>query len=319
MASGASACSTPPAVRSSWASIISSATTASATRTATSRPTSTATTSDFELDGKTYAQNLIAADSLAWVKAHKDRPFFFYYAITLPHGKFEIDDLGEYAKTDWTNLQKTYAAMVTRMDRDIGQLLDLLKELKLEENTLVILAGDNGSAHAPNSEIGKFFEQAHGLHGFKGTMYEGGLRQAGLVRWPGQVPAGRVSDEPWAFWDFLPTCVDLLGVKLPDGVKTDGVSVLPLFKGGLAPKRECFYWELHRGGPTIQAVRFGDWKAVKNGPKEAVELYDLKSDPGEKKNLAAEKPEVLKKATALLASEHADHPDWPMKDGPKKK
>jgi arylsulfatase A-like enzyme len=272
----------------------------------------------FALDGKTYAQNLIADDTLAWVQANKDRPFFLYYAITLPHGRHEIDDLGAYAQTDWTPQQKAYAAMVTRMDRDIGRLLTLLKDLRLDEKTLVLLAGDNGSAFDPSSPNGKLFEQARGLRGHKRTMYEGGLRQAGLARWPGVVPAGKVSDEPWAFWDFLPTCADLLGVPLPSGVKTDGVSVLPVLQGGKAPDRKCFYWELHFGGGAVQAVRFGDWKAVKNGPSAALELYDLKADPGETRNLAGEKPEVARKAAGLLTSERTDHPDWPLKDPPKK-
>ncbi|MCI0462799.1 MAG: arylsulfatase [Gemmataceae bacterium] len=273
----------------------------------------------YELDGKTYAQNLIADDTLAWVKANKDRPFFLYYAITLPHGRHEIDDLGAYAQTDWTEQQKSYAAMVTRMDRDIGRLRVLLKELQLDEKTLVIVAGDNGSAFDPSSATGKFFEQGRGLRGFKRTMYEGGLRQAGIVRWPGVVPAGKVSDEPWAFWDFLPTCADLLGVGLPAGVKSDGVSVLPALTGGKAPDRKCFYWELHVGGGSIQAVRFGDWKAVKNGPSAAVEVYDLQADPGETRNRADEKPEVVRKAGALLTSERTEHPDWPLQDRPKKK
>jgi arylsulfatase A-like enzyme len=273
----------------------------------------------FELDGKTYAQNLIADDTLAWVQAHKDKPFFLYYAITLPHGKYEIDDLGEYAKTDWTPEAKTYAAMVTRMDRDIGRLMAKLRELGLDEKTLVLVAGDNGSAFDPKSGTGKFFQQSGGLRGFKRSMYEGGLRQACLVRWPGQVPAGKVSDEPWAFQDFLPTCADLIGAKLPDGVKVDGLSVLPLLRGGKGPERKCFYWELHEGGGSIQAVRFGDWKAVKNGPSAAIELYDLKADPGETKDLSAEQPEVVKKAAGLLKSERTDDPNWPLKDRPKSK
>jgi arylsulfatase A-like enzyme len=150
-------------------------------------------------------------------------------------------------------------------------------------------------------------------------MYEGGLRQACIARWPGVVPAGKVSHEPWAFWDFLPTCAELLGARLPDGVKTDGLSVLSLLKGGAAPRRTCFYWELHEAGGSVQAVRFGDWKAVKNGPSAAVELYDLKTDPGETKDLAREKPELVKKALALMAQERTVHPDWPLKDRPRKK
>jgi arylsulfatase A-like enzyme len=267
--------------------------------------------------GKTYAQNLLADETLAWVTANKDRPFFLFYAATLPHGRYEIDDLGVYQDTDWTPQQKTYAAMVTRLDADIGRLLARLKEHGLDEKTLVVVAGDNGSSFAPNSEIGRRFDQSMGgrLRGYKRSLYEGGLRQACLVRWPGRVPAGRVCDEPWAFWDFLPTCAELCGATLPKDVKTDGRSVLSLWTGGAAPERKCFYWELHEGGSaSLQAVRFGDWKAVRNGPNRPVELYDLRADPAESKNLADARPEVVKQAVELMAAEHVDHPDWPMKD-----
>src|SRR5215207_6273096 len=189
--------------------------------------------------GKTYAQNLIADETLAWVAANKERPFFLFYSITLPHGRHEIDDQGIYKNEPWTPQQKNYAAQVTRLDSDVGRLLAKLKELKLDEKTLVIVAGDNGSSFGPNSEIGKLFDQSMGgkLRGFKRSLYEGGLRQACIARWPGQVPANKVSDEPWAFWDFLPTCADILGAKLPAEAKTDGISVISLLKGGAAPKR----------------------------------------------------------------------------------
>jgi arylsulfatase A-like enzyme len=111
-----------------------------------------------DLDGKTYAQNLIAADTLAWVRSHADRPFFLFHAITLPHGNFEIDDLGIYKDKPWTELQKRYAAMVTRLDSDVGHLLDLLKKLKLDDNTLVVFSGDNGASFEPKSEVGRLFD-----------------------------------------------------------------------------------------------------------------------------------------------------------------
>jgi arylsulfatase A-like enzyme len=271
--------------------------------------------------GKTYAQNLIADEVLNWVAANRDRPFFLFHSVTLPHGRFEIDDQGAYKDLPWTEQQKNYAAMVTRLDADIGRLLGKLKELKLDDKTLVIVAGDNGSSFAPDSEIGRRFDQTMGgkLRGFKRSMYEGGLRQACIARWPGQVTAGRVCDGPWAFWDFLPTCAELIGAKLPAGVQTDGLSVLPLLKGGNAPKRDYFYWELHEGGGTVQAVRFGDWKAVRNGPSAAVELYDLNADAGEKADLAARHPDLVAKAVRLMAAARTDHPDWPLRDRPQPK
>jgi len=270
--------------------------------------------------GKTYAQNLIADETLTWVTANKDKPFFLFYSITLPHGRHEIDDQGIYKDEKWTEQQKNYAAQVTRLDSDVGRLLAKLKELKLDEKTLVIVAGDNGSSFAPNSEIGKLFDQTKGgtLRGFKRSLYEGGLRQACIARWPSVVPAGKVSDEPWAFWDFLPTCADVIGAKLPAEAKTDGVSILPLLKGGAAPKRDYFYWELHEAGPSLQAIRFGDWKAVKNAPSAAIELYDLKADPGEKTDLATKNPDVVARAAKLMAGAREDHPDWPLRDAKKK-
>ncbi len=262
--------------------------------------------------GKTYAQNLIAGETLQFVRNNKDRPFFLYYSITLPHGSHEIDDIGIYAKENWTLTQKSYAAQVTRLDSDVGRLLDLLKELKLDDNTLVMLAGDNGSSFDPKSEVGSLFDQAsNGLRGFKRGLYEGALRQASLARWPGKVPAGRVSDEPWAFWDFLPTAAELAGAPLPAACKTDGLSLVSFLQGGPAPQRDHFYWELHEG-TSLQAVRFGDWKAVRNGPEKPIELYDLKTDAAESQDLAQSRPDLVAKAAALMKSSRTDDPDWPL-------
>lgn len=270
--------------------------------------------------GKTYAQDLIIRDTLSWIRKHKSQPFFLFHAVTLPHGNFEIDDLGEYEGKPWTKVQKTYAAMITRLDTDVGRILDLLKELKIDENTIVFFAGDNGSSFDPKSELGRHFDQTLGgkLRGFKRDLYEGGLRQGAFVRWPGKIPAGRKTEEPWAFWDFFPTAVELADAKMPAGLKVDGLSLVPFLKGGNAPKREYFYWELHEG-KSLQAVRFGDWKAVRNGPSAAIELYDLKGDVSESKNLAKDNAEIVAKAERLMKEAHIDDPNWPMRDGGKPK
>ena len=261
---------------------------------------------------KTYAQNLIQKETLDFIRSNKSKPFFLYYAITLPHGTHEIDDLGIYADKPWSMQEKSYAAQVTRLDSDVGAVIDLLKELGIDDNTLVIIAGDNGSSFPPESAIGKRFNQAaNGLRGYKRGLYEGALRQACIARWPGKVPAGRVSDEPWAFWDFLPTAAELAGAAIPPECKTDGISLVSHLKGGPAPKRDSFYWELHEGKP-IQAVRFGDWKAVKNGPQASIELYDLAKDPGETNNIADKHPELLEKAAALMKQNHSPSSDWPL-------
>ena len=263
--------------------------------------------------GAIYAQNLIADETLKWVRAQKNQPFFLFYSITLPHGTFQINDQGLYKEQPWSEEEKNYAAMVTRLDADVGRLLALLKELKLEENTLVMIAGDNGSSFAPGSALDRRFKQtANGLRGFKRALYEGGLRQAALARWPGTVPV-RVSAEAWAFWDFLPTAAELAGAKLPAGFKPDGFSLVSFLKGGGAPQRDYFYWELHEAA-TLQAVRWNDWKAVRNGPAKPIELYNLKTDVGETNNLAAANPELVAKAEGLMKSARVDDPNWPMRD-----
>lgn len=268
-----------------------------------------------DLKPGTYAQNLIQQDTLKWVRAHKDQPFFLFYAVTLPHAKLEIDDLGIYQDKPWTKEQKTYAAMVTRLDSDVGRLLELLRELKIDDKTLVMFAGDNGAAHAPESAIGKHFQQANGLRGFKRGLYEGGLRQAAIARWPGVVPAGRVADGPWAFWDFLPTAAELTGSRLQDVYPLQGKTLVSYLKGGGAPEREYFYWELHEGKP-IQALRFGNWKAVRNGPNAPIELYDLAADVSESRDLAAANPDLVAKAQALMKQSRVDDPNWPLQPKP---
>jgi len=263
--------------------------------------------------GATYAQNLIQKEAERFIRDHKDGPFFLYYAITLPHGRHEIDSVGEYADRPWTDQQKAYAAQVSRLDADVGRLLALLRELGLDERTLVMTSGDNGSSFAPNSEFGKLFQQAsNGMRGYKRELYEGGLRQAALARWPGQVPAGRVSHAPWAFWDFLPTAAELAGAKLPEGFRPDGFSLVGHLRGGEAPARESFYWELHEGA-SLQAARWGDWKAVRNGPAKAIEIYDLAQDPGERTDLAKLRPELVAKAESIFAASRTEHPDWPLR------
>jgi arylsulfatase A len=264
--------------------------------------------------GAVYAQNPISDETLKFVTDNKDNPFFLYYSVTLPHGTVQIDHQGIYEDKPWTEEQKNYAAMVTRLDTDVGRLLALLKELHIDEKTLVIFSGDNGSSFAPISPLGKLFEQAaNGMRGYKRTLYEGGLRNAGIIRWPGVVPAGRISDDPWAFWDFLPTCAELVGSKIPADAQTDGLSIVSFLKGGPMPKREYFYWELHEGA-SIQAVRWGNWKAVRNGPSKSIEIYDLKNDVAESHDLASANPELVAKAQELLAAAHVDDPNFPMRD-----
>ena len=263
--------------------------------------------------GETYAQELIQKDMVKWLKSHADRPFMMFYAITLPHGRFEIDDQDIYKNKSWTEKEKNYAAMVTRVDTDMGEMLVTLKDLGIDKNTLVIFTGDNGSSFDPKSEIGKRFNPSgNGLRGFKRGMYEGALRQAAFAWWPGTVPAGRVDDQPWAFWDLMPTFVEMSGAKPPQGYETDGFSLLGYLKGGEAPKRDYFYWELHPSNHTVQAARFGDWKAVRNGVDKPIEIYDLGTDSGESNNLEKSHPELVQRAQKIFTEAHRPDPNWPL-------
>ena len=263
--------------------------------------------------GETYAQELIQNDMIRWLKANAEKPFFMFYAITLPHARHEIDDYGLYKDKPWSEQEKSYAAQVTRIDSDVGELLDTLRELRIDKNTLVIFTGDNGSSFSPDSEIGKRFNQAsNGLRGFKRGLYEGALRQASIAWWPGTVPAGRVDEQPWASWDLMPTFVELSGATPPQGYETDGLSLVDYLKGGDAPQRDSFYWELHESEKPIQAARFGDWKAVRNGTDKPIEIYDLATDAGEKDDLAEAKPELVAQAEKIFTESHLLDPHWPL-------
>lgn len=263
--------------------------------------------------GETYAQEIIQKDMIRWLRGNAEKPFFMFYAITLPHARHEIDNYGIYKDMPWSEREKAYAAQVTRIDSDVGELLDTLRELKIDKNTLVIFIGDNGSSFSPESEIGKRFKQAsNGLRGYKRGLYEGALRQASIAWWPGTVPAGRVDDQPWAFWDMMPTFTEMSGAKPPQGYETDGLSLVDYLKGGKAPQRESFYWELHESGRPIQAARFGKWKAVRNGTDKPIEIYDLDTDAAESKDLSESRPELVKTAEKIFTESHRADPHWPL-------
>ena len=271
--------------------------------------------------GKTYSPDLMSEDALQWVRAHKDGPFFFYYAFTIPHVSLQVpedslaDYKGKWPETPFTNTKHysncenpraTYAAMITRMDREIGKLMALLKDLKIDENTLVFFSSDNGAVFPLSGTDPVFFGSTGGLRGYKQDLYEGGIRTPFLARWPGHIKAGSTSDYVGSFWDMLPTFCELTGVSAPADI--DGLSILPTLLGQPGQKQhDHLYWEYHSGG-SAQAVRFGDWKAIRNGVKKAPdstpELYNLKADPAEKTNVAAQNPEVVAKAAALMKAAH---------------
>ena len=267
-----------------------------------------------------YAADLFTDEALKWVRENKARPFFLYFSTTLPHANneakqkgMEVPELGDYQNLDWPEPQKGHAAMITRMDRDVGQLLALLKELNIDKNTLVIFTSDNGP-HREGGNNPDFNRSSGPLRGIKRDHYEGGIRVPTIARWPAQMPAGKVSDAAWYFADVLPTFAELAGATTPAGV--DGVSILPtlLGKSQAALKDRFLYWEFHENG-FKQAARWGDWKAVRNYLDDPIELYDLSKDIGETNNVAAQQSKVVARFEEHFKTARTDSPDWPIKKG----
>ncbi len=266
-----------------------------------------------------YTHDLFTERALEFVGAQREQPFFLYLAYTLPHWSdypLKSDESqivpsdAPYSDRDWPQVEKNYAAMVTRVDRDVGRLMERLRELGLERDTLVLFTSDNGpSAEAKHDPA--FFQSAGPLRGSKRELYEGGIRVPMLVRWPGRVPAGEVSDAVWAHWDLLPTLAEIAGqaVRAP----VDGHSVLTTLEGGAAPQRDFLYWDYgHTRGLYKQALRQGDWKAVRPGPGKPLELYDLRHDGAESQDVAARHPEVVERLERLFAKAVEPDPQYPI-------
>jgi arylsulfatase A-like enzyme len=219
----------------------------------------------------------------------------------------EVPSTEPYSDQPWPAPEMGKAAMITRMDADIGRLVAKLKELRMEESTVVFFTSDNG----PHKEGGvdpSFFRSSGGLRGIKRDLYEGGIRVPMIVRWPGVIKPGQVSPEPWAFWDFMATAASIAGVtNVPPN---DGISILPTLKGQAQTNRhEFFYWEFHERG-FQQAVRMGQWKVLKAAGKP-LELYNLTADPGETNNVAANNPEVVDRIKKDLETARTPSAHWP--------
>ena len=284
-----------------------------------------------------YSHDLFAAEALKFVEQHKGAPFFLYLAFTMPHanneaGKegMEVPDYGPYADKDWPTPEKGRAAMITRMDADVGRLFTKLNELKLDEKTIVFFTSDNGP-HREGGADPDFFRSSGPLTGIKRSLHDGGIRVPMIVRWPGKVPAGRDCPLVWAFWDFLPTVADLAGVEPPKNI--DGISiertlrVLPISApiSGTGPYvvgdqkgHDFLYWEFHEGG-SKQAVRMGQWKAIRQKLGAPLELYDLSRDLGEERNIAADHPDIIAKIEAYLKTARTESEHWPLTEGGKRK
>jgi arylsulfatase A len=289
---------------------------------------------DLEQD---YVNDLFTREASGFIERDDQRPFFLYLNYTVPHAELRVpaDSLaatqGKYPETPFVNAaadgratgpdntslgyrsqptpKAAFVAMIQRMDRDIGRLVDLVHARGLDRNTLVMFISDNG----PHQEGGGdpvFFKSSGGLRGIKRDLYEGGIRVPMIARWPGTIPAGRVSDHVWAHWDLFPTLAELAGAKVPAGL--DGLAMTRALSGKPQPTHQAFYWEFHERG-FQQAARMGDWKALRLRKDAALELYNLRTDPAERHDVAAANPAMVKKMDAYLATARTENALWPVK------
>jgi arylsulfatase A-like enzyme len=247
-----------------------------------------------------YSHDLMSDEALGFIDRHQDKPFFLYLAWTVPHANneagrqgMEVPDYGPYANRDWPEPQKGHAAMITRMDQDVGKLLARLKRHGIDERTIVFFSSDNG----PHREAGidpDFADSNGPLRGIKRSLHDGGIRVPMLVRWPGKIAAGAVSDFVGAFWDVLPTLAELAGAgdHVPAGL--DGLSFVPTLvgRGHEQQQHDHLFWFFYEQGGA-RAMRRGAWKAVQQPLDSPVRLYDLAEDVGEQNDVAASQPEIV--------------------------
>ncbi len=291
--------------------------------------------------GTQYSADLIAEEARQFIHTNRERSFFCYIPTTVPHLALQVpdDSLNEYAG-HWEDPpykgghgyiphfapRAAYAAMITRMDREIGRLLDLVQELGIDERTIFVFSSDNGPLHGEHQGLGgtdaEFFQSSGGLRNGKGTLYEGGFRVPGIVRWKGKVPAGAVQHRVTGFEDWLPTLLELAGLtdRIPGEI--DGISFAKTLLGEFQPQRPFLYREFPGYGGQ-QAIREGNWKLIRTqlmptkkalaqGRQPNLELFDLAADPAEQHNLAETHPEVISRLLDRMRQEHRNSAIFPF-------
>lgn len=274
------------------------------------------------LAGKSYAADLFTEEALEFITRESKNPFFLYFATTLPHANnelnrktgngMEIPSDAPYSNENWTPPNKNFAAMVTKLDAGVGKIMALLKQLKIDDNTIIIFTGDNGPQGTDEGSFdASFFNSTGGLRGIKRSVYEGGIREPMIVRWNKKVQAGGVNNSVWSHYDLFPTFAEIAGAKARGEI--DGASILPFWLGKQNPARKFLYWEFHEGG-FVQAVRMGNWKAVRRGLNGKIELYDLQKDAAETQDLAGKNPKIAAAAAEIMKREHVESTIWPDED-----
>lgn len=272
---------------------------------------------------KHYIQDLFYNEAKTFINKNKDKPFFLYLAFTVPHYELTVpeDSKAQYQNKNWPlremkprhylhdkNGHVTYAAMISRMDEQIGDIINQLEELGIDENTLVIFTSDNG--HEYDRVNDEFFNSNGPYKGHKRDLYEGGIKMPFVAKWPKQIAPNTSSDHIAAYWDILPTFAQIAAVD--PTADTDGLSFLPTLKSNKDQKKHAYlYWEFNERHGPIQAIRKGKWKLVKRHLHD-VELYNLETDPGEATNISNKHPEILKLLIPLLKIARTDHPEFPL-------
>lgn len=258
----------------------------------------------------TYSHDLFAEYVLDFIERNKNKQFFLYIPFTIPHDAFEVPELGAYgAESGWTSDEQAYAAMVSRMDRDIGRMMDLLNREKLSENTIIFFCSDNGATRRWEGR----FDSSGKLRGYKRDMFEGGIRTPMIVRYPGIVPSNTINHTPWYFADVLPTLADIAGASTPKEI--NGVSVWPTLKGEQQDLSDrVMYWEFHERG-FQQALRWKNWKAIKPALEQPWLLYDLEKDIAEENNLADSNPGIVNYLAGKAGESRVESVSWPVNHG----
>ena len=276
-----------------------------------------------------YADDLFAEEALKFVSHNKEKPFFLYWSMVVPHANnergrvlgdgAEVPDYGPYANKPWPDPDKGQAAMITRLDSYVGRLLGHLRGLGLAENTLVIFTSDNGPHHEAKHKPSRF-NPSGPFSGMKRSLTDGGIRVPFIAWWPGKVPAGATSGHVGHFADWLPTAAALGKAEAPPDI--DGLSLVPtlLGKPEEQAQHEFLYWEFHEGGFKQAALYQGRWKGIRSGgPDAVVVLYDQKHDPAEKSDVAADHFDIAEKIGGYLKTARYESPAWAPSWQPRKK
>ena len=259
------------------------------------------------LDDASTITTLYTQKAVSFINRNKNRPFFLYLAHNMPHVPLAVSS--KYKNKSGAGL---YGDVMEEIDWSVSEIMKALKANGLAKNTIVIFTSDNGP-HKENGGDPDFFNSSGGFKGIKRDLYEGGIREPFIAYQKGLTKAGTVNEMPCALWDLFPTFLQLCDVPQTNNV--DGISIVPALKGQKQNSHKYFYWEIHEGGGR-QAVRFGNWKGVRldvstkiNSP---IELYDLKTDPQEKNNVASKHPEIVKQIDAFMKEAYVPNPDWPL-------